>query len=103
MNGILVAQRDYDLINNIDIDSEGNILVGYYKKYKIDIFNASIQRKIKEINIEMDSLIDDNNIKNKDNIPIFQSFYYHNENNSIYCSFSNGYLIKRYIGKEKEI
>ena len=103
MNGILVAQRDYDLINNIDIDSEGNILVGYYKKYKIDIFNASIQRKIKEINIEMDSLIDGNNNKNKDNIPIFQSFYYHNENNSIYCSFSNGYLIKRYIGKEKEI
>ena len=103
MNGILVAQSDYDLINNIDIDSEGNILVGYYKKYKIDIFNASIQRKIKEINIEMDSLIDGNNNKNKDNIPIFQSFYYHNENNSIYCSFSNGYLIKRYIGKEKEI
>ena len=102
MNGILVAQSDYNLINNIEIDKEGNILVGYFKEDKIDIFNPSIQRKIKEIKIEVDSLIG-NKIKNKDSILIFQSFYYHPVNNSIYCSFSNGYLIKKYIGKEKEI
>ena len=102
MNGILVAQSDYNLINNIEIDKEGNILVGYFKEDKIDIFNPSIQRKIKEIKIEVDSLIG-NKIKNKDSILIFQSFYYQPVNNSIYCSFSNGYLIKKYMGKEKEI
>ena len=105
MNGILVAQSDYGLINNIDVDKEGNILVGYFKEYKIDIFNPAIQRKINEINIEIDPLIGNSSKKkeNSDNGPIFQSFYFQPINDSIYCSFSNGYLIKQYIGKEDDI
>ena len=107
MNGILVGQSDYGLINNIDIDKEGNILVGYFKNHKIDIFNPSIRKKIKEININIDDLIGNNNIKNKEiisdseDLPIFQSFHYLPNNNSIYCIFSNGYLIKKVIDKEK--
>ena len=109
-NGILVGKSDYSLINNIDIDKYGNILVGYFKEHKIDIFNPSIQKKINEIKIDNNS-INDNNQLNKDKnneikdnseeIPIFQSFYYQPSNNSIYCSFSNGSLVKKYIGPEK--
>ena len=105
MNGILVTQSDYGLINNIDVDKEGNLLVGYFKEYKIDIFNPAIQRKINEINIEIDPLIGNSSKKKEtsEGGPIFQSFYYQPINDSIYCSFSNGYLIRQYIGKEDDI
>ena len=111
VNGTLVAQSDYGLINNIDIDNEGNILVGYFKEDKIDIYNPSIQKKICEVKIETTSLKDKENIINKevDNLEqkhIFQSFYYQQSNKCAYCSFSNGLLIKKYIefnSKEKDI
>ena len=109
-NGILVGKSDYSLINNIDIDKYGNILVGYFKEHKIDIFNPSIQKKINEIKIDNNSINDKNQLNkdknneikdNSEEIPIFQSFYYQPSNNSIYCSFSNGSLVKKYIGPEK--
>ena len=109
LNGILVGESDYCLINNFDVDRDGNILIGYFKEHKIDIFNPSIKKKINEIKIDINPLIDSSDNFNKINtinnnseeIPIFQSFYYQPINNSVYCSFSNGYLIKKYIGSEK--
>ena len=109
LNGILVGESDYCLINNFDVDRDGNILIGYFKEHKIDIFNPSIKKKINEIKIDINPFIDSSDNFNKINtinnnseeIPIFQSFYYQPINNSVYCSFSNGYLIKKYIGSEK--
>ena len=103
MNGILVAQSDYGLINNIEIDKEGNVLVGYFKEHKIVILNPSIQRKIKEIKFNVDYLCGNNDLEKGDNIPIFQTFHYQPLNDSIYCFFSNGNLIKKFIGKEQDI
>jgi len=105
VNGILVAQSDYGLINNIDCDKEGNILVGYFQDYKIDIYNPSIQKKIYELRIDNSQIDTKDDISNSKQIPIFQSFYYNPINNSVYCSFSNGSLIKKFIefyNKEKE-
>ena len=111
LNGILVGKSDYCLINNFDVDKDGNILVGYFKEHKIDIFNPSIKKKINEIKIDIYPLINSSDNSNKienntidnnsEEIPIFQSFYYQPSNKSVYCSFSNGYLIKKYIGSEK--
>ena len=94
VNGILVAQSDYGLINNIDCDKDGNILVGYFQDYKIDIYSPSIQKKIYEIKFDNSQIY---NTSNSDQIPIFQSFSYNSLNNSVYCSFSNGCLIKKFI------
>ena len=105
VNGILVAQSDYGLINNIDCDKEGNILVGYFQDYKIDIYNPSIQKKIYELRIDNSQIDTKDDISNSKQIPIFQSFYFNPINNSVYCSFSNGSLIKKFIefyNKEKE-
>ena len=97
VNGILVAQSDYGLINNIDCDKEGNILVGYFQDYKIDIYNPSIQKKIYELRIDNSQKDTKDEISNSKQILIFQSFYYNAINNSVYCSFSNGCLIKKFI------
>ena len=95
LNGILEAQSNYDLINNIDFDKDGNVLVGYFKEHKINVFNPSLQRKIKEIIIDFpdDSSSDD---------VLFQNFHYQDYNNTVYCLFSNGFFIKKYIGRERE-
>ena len=97
VNGILVAESDYGLINNIDCDKEGNILVGYFLDYKIDIFNPSLQKKIYELKFDNSQIYNINNISNSEQFPIFQSFSYNEINNSVYCSFSNGCLIKKFI------
>jgi hypothetical protein len=105
VNGILVAQSDYGLINNIDCDKEGNLLVGYFQDYKIDIYNPSIQKKIYELRIDNSQIDSKDDIIDEEQIPIFQSFCYNAINNSVYCSFSNGSLIKKFIefyNKDKE-
>ena len=105
VNGILVAQSDYGLINNIDCDKEGNLLVGYFQDYKIDIYNPSLQKKIYELRIDNSQIDTKDDISSSEQIPIFQSFSYNAISNSVYCSFSNGCLIKKFIefcNKDKE-
>ena len=103
LNGILVGKSDYDYINNINFDKDGNVLVGYYKKSYIDIFDPSLCTKFGEINL----LISDAKLLNNDkksnykisneNITIgdeilLMNFCYNKYNNSIYCLLSNKFL-----------
>ena len=104
LNGILVGKSDYDYINNINFDKDGNLLIGYYKKNYIDIYEPSLMTKIGEIYllINGESKILSNDKKNMqldenitigDDHTLVTNFCYNKYDNIIYCSLSNGYLI----------
>ena len=100
VNGILVAKTDYNLYNNIDFDKEGNLLVGYAVDKKIDVYNPAITQKIKEIDLNQLTLMkkkkkERKEIKIEDDF--FLNFIYQSENSSVYCYFSNGNLIQKYM------
>ena len=103
LNGIEVGKSDYDYINNITFDKEGNLLIGYYKKNYIDLYDPSLCNKINEIYliINEQSKVVNNDKKNSialnENISIgddilVMNFCYNKFNNSIYCSLSNGFF-----------
>ena len=103
LNGIEVGKSDYDYINNINFDKEGNLLIGYYKNNYIDIYDPSLINKIGEIYLiinEQSKILGNdkkNNIKLKENISIgedilFMNFCYNKYNNSVYGSLSNGIM-----------
>ena len=100
VNGILVAKTDYNLYNNIDFDKDGNLLVGYAVDKKIDVYNPAITKKIKEIDLNQLTLVkkkkkEIKEIKVEDTF--FLNFIYQSENSSVYCYFSNGNLIQKYM------
>jgi hypothetical protein len=101
LNGIEVGKSDFNYINNFNFDKDGNLLIGYYKKNYIDIYDPSLTVKIGEIHliINKQSKILSNdkkkNIKLKENISIgddilIMNFCYDKINNSIFFSLSNG-------------
>jgi hypothetical protein len=102
LNGIEVGKSEYDYINNFNFDKDGNLLIGYFKKNYIDIYDPSLTYKICEIHLivnEQSKILsyDKKNIKVNENIPIgedvlFMNFCYDKFNNSVYCSLSNGFL-----------
>ena len=100
MNGLKVGEGNYNYINAIQLDKIGNVLIGYLKENKIEVYNPSMTRKLDEIILE--NKIENKNIKKskkKDNINnneeiYFIDFYYDNENYSIYSCFSNGQMTK---------
>ena len=103
LNGIEVGKSDYDYINNINFDKDGNLLIGYYKKDYIDIYDPSLNNKIGEIHLilnEQSKILGNdkkNVIKSDENISIgndilFMNFSYNKNNNSVYCTLSNGFL-----------
>ena len=102
LNGIEVGKSEYDYINNFNFDKDGNLLIGYFKKNYIDIYDPSLTYKICEIHLivnEQSKILsyDKKNIKLNENIPIgedvlFMNFCYDKFNNSVYCSLSNGFL-----------
>ena len=96
MNGILLQKGENSYINNIEIDVEGHLLVGYYEKLKIDIYDTAYKNVIKVINLES-LLINEieENLK-------FMNFIYDEVHNCIYCNFSNGVLLKKYLNENKE-
>jgi hypothetical protein len=51
LNGIEVGKSEYDYINNFSFDKDGNLLIGYYKKNYIDIYDPSLTCKIGEIHL----------------------------------------------------
>ena len=99
-NGIEVGKSEYDYINNFNFDKEGNILIGYYKKNYIDIYDPSLMNKIGEIYFvikEQSKILNNDKKLLNENILIgddtlFMNFSYNKYNNSIYCSLSNGCL-----------
>ena len=102
LNGILVGKSDYDYINNINFDKEGNLLIGYYKKDYISIFDPSLCSKLGEIHLLLnDAKILSNDkktfVKLSEDISIgddilFMNFCYNKYNNSIYGLLSNKFL-----------
>jgi len=101
LNGILVGKSDYDYINNFNFDKDGNLLIGYYKKNYIDIYEPSLMKKIGEyIIIDEESKIlsgDKKVFQLKEKISIgddtlVTNFCYNKCDNSVYFSLSNGYL-----------
>ena len=95
-----MAKTDYNLYNNIDFDKDGNLLVGYAVDKKIDVYNPAITKKIKEIDLNQLTLVkkkkkEIKEIKVEDTF--FLNFIYQSENSSVYCYFSNGNLIQKYM------
>ena len=100
LNGIEVGKSEYDYINNFDFDKEGNILIGYYKKNYIDIYDPSLINKIGDIYFiisEQSKILNNDKKLLNENVSIgkdtlFMTFCYNKYNNSIYGSLSNGFL-----------
>ena len=97
----MVGKSDYDYINNFNFDKDGNLLIGYYKKNYIDIYEPSLMKKIGEyIIIDEESKIlngDKKILQLNEKISIgddtlVTNFYYNKCDNSVYFSLSNGYL-----------
>ena len=98
VNGLLVANTDYNMYNNIDFDKDGNLLLGYAKDKKIVIYNPSITKKINEIDLNQLTLVQKKKKETKEmKETFFLNFTYQSENSSVYCYFSNGNLIQKYL------
>ena len=98
VNGLKVGEGNYNWINGIHFDKNGNVLIGSLKENKIEVYSPSMTRKLDEIILE--NKIEKKkkgkkteNITNDEEI-FFRDFYYDNENNSLYACFSNGQMTK---------
>ena len=98
VNGLKVGEGNYNWINGIHFDKNGNVLIGSLKENKIEVYSPSMTRKLDEIILE--NKIEKKkkgkkteNIANDEEI-FFRDFYYDNENNSLYACFSNGQMTK---------
>ena len=96
MNGILLQKGENSYINNIEIDNNGHLLVGYYELLKIDVFDTAFMKVIKVIDLE-------SSLKNEiiENLK-FMNFIYDDVHNCVYCNFSNGVLLKKFLNENKE-
>ena len=112
VNGRKVNQSEFALINSIQIDKYGNVMLGYFKDYKIKIFNPSLTKKIYEISVNLIDILKEwnSNKKAKNKITLseseeylFTQFIYKKEESSIICSFSNGILLERLISNKNEL
>ena len=100
VNGLVVGKTENNLINNICFDKNGNLMIGYAIDKKIDIYNPSLTKKIEEIDLNQPTYIKlkKNKVKEiKVQDTFFLNFVYQKENPSIYCYFSNGNLIQKYL------
>ena len=100
VNGLVVAQTEYNMINNITFDKNGNLMVGYANEKKIEIYNPSLTKKIEEIDLSQPTYIKLKKNKVKE-IQVKDTFFlyylYQSESHSIYCYFSNGNLIQKFL------
>ena len=100
VNGLVVAKTEYNMINNIDFDKNGNLMIGYAKEKKIEIYNPSLSKKIEEIDFSQPTIIKLKKNKTKEisfKDTFFLNYIYQSENSSIYCYFSNGSLIQKFL------
>ena len=102
VNGLVVAQTDHNIINNITFDKNGNLMIGYANEKKIEIYNPPLTKKIDEIDLSQPTYIKIKKNKVKEiqvKDTFFLYFLYQSESNSIYCYFSNGNLIQKFLDK----
>ena len=100
VNGIIVANTEYSLYNNIDFDKDGNLLVGYAEEKKIRVYNPALTEKLKDIDLNQITLEKKKKKETKEievQDTFFLNFTYQSENTSIYCYFSNRNLIQKYF------
>ena len=108
VNGLVVSKTEYNMINNIVFDKNGNLMVGYAKEKRIKIYNPSLTKIIEEIDLSQNTIIKLKKNKTKEitvKDTFFLNFVYQSENSSIYCYYSNGNLIQKYLeinNKQKE-
>ena len=108
VNGLVVSKIEYNMINNIVFDKNGNLMVGYAKEKRIKIYNPSLTKIIEEIDLSQNTIIKLKKNKTKEitvKDTFFLNFVYQSENSSIYCYYSNGNLIQKYLeinNKQKE-
>ena len=109
VNGIKVGEGDYNYINGYSFDKTGNVLVGYYKENKIEVFNPAMTKKIDEISINYLNKKNTNELnprkrrsskkfsidKTISEEVLFTDFIYEKDSNSLYCCFSNSQIIKK--------
>ena len=109
VNGIKVGEGGYNYINGINFDKTGNVLIGYFKDNKIEVYNPAMTKKLDEISINVQNKKNDNekNYKKRRNSKkfvldksiieelLFTDFIFEKESNSIYCCFSNSQIIKK--------
>ena len=70
------------------------------KEKRIDIYNPSLTKKLEEIDLNQPTYIKlkKNKVRQIEvNDTFFLNFVYQSENSSIYCYFSNGNLIQKYL------
>ena len=100
VNGLVVGKTEHNMINNIVFDKNGNLMIGYAKEKRIDIYNPSLTKKLEEIDLNQPTYIKlkKNKVRQIEvNDTFFLNFVYQSENSSIYCYFSNGNLIQKYL------
>ena len=100
VNGLVVAQTDYNLYNSMDFDKDGNLLIGCAVDNKIVIYNPPLTKKIKEIDLTQLTLIKSKKKETKEikiEDTFFLNFTYQKDTSCIYVYFSNGQLIQKYL------
>ena len=100
VNGLVVAKTEHNMINNIAFDKNGNLMIGYAKEKKIEIYNPSLSKKLEEIDLSQPTIIKLKKNKKKEisfKDTFFLNYIYQSENSSIYCYFSNGSLIQKFL------
>ena len=100
VNGLVVAKTEHNMINNITFDKNGNLMIGYAKEKKIEIYNPSLSKKLEEIDLSQPTIIKLKKNKTKEIFfkdTFFLNYIYQSENSSIYCYFSNGSLIQKFL------
>ena len=112
VNGLKVGEGSYNYINGINFDQFGNVLIGHYKENKIEVYNPSITQKLDDINIDLKhqsgkKISNDQSAKKRRSSKrlsvdknlteeiYFTDFIYDKMSNMLYCSFSNGQMIKK--------
>ena len=100
VNGLVVGKTDYNMYNNIVFDKDGNLLIGCAVQNKIEVYNPSLTKKIKEIDLNQFTIVkgkkkETQEITYKDTF--FLNFTYQEENSCIYVYYSNGQLIQKYL------
>ena len=89
INGLKVGEGSYNYISGINIDKNGNVLVGDYKGNKIEVYNPAMTDKLDDIDINV------KNDKKENEEKFLVDFMYEKNNNCLYCCFSNGQIIKK--------
>ena len=105
VNGLVVAKTEHNLINNICFDKNGNLMIGYAIEKKISVYNPSLTKKIEEFDLSQPTIIKLKKNKTKTikvQDTFFLDFVYQGENSSIYCYFSNGNLIQKYLDSSNQ-